>query len=446
MEMAETVKEKEKFVERRTKKSSVKSYIKLLKVFFKWLVISVTVGIIVGAVGALFHTALDFAADTREKMPWILYLLPLVGVIIIFIYKAAKMEDDTGTNAVILEARGEDSVNWKVVPLIFVSTFLTHLCGGSAGREGAALQIGAGTAKPLGRLFRLKNGDTAIIAMCGMAAGFSSLFGTPAASAVFAMEVSFAGVIACSGVFPCIISAVTAAVTASAMGVRPTSFDVRFVPTFGGLSSVDVIAKVLLLAFLCAAVSVLFCESMHGAAKLYEKFIKNRYLRALAGAALIILLTTLIGNTDYNGAGTDVIERAFKGETVWYAFLLKILFTALTLGAGYKGGEIVPTFFTGATFGCFMAPILGLPASFGAAVGLLSVFCGVSNCPLASVLLGVELFGSDGLIYYIIGIGVSYLLSGYKGLYGVQSFFISKSRLRIKEVYNVELHTGEGKL
>lgn len=423
------------------KEKKESEYVGLLKSFVKWLVISVVLGIIVGIVGALFHLSLDFATTTRKEIPPVIYFLPIAGLTIVFLYKILGMENDKGTNAVLCEANGEDSMSWKTVILIFVSTFLTHLCGGSAGREGAALQIGGGIAKPVGKLFKLHDGDTAIIAICGMAAGFSSLFGTPAAAAVFALEVSFAGIINLAAVFPCILSSVIASETASFMGVKPTSFTVSDIPDFGGVQCLPTLLKVFVIGILCAYVAMLFCKSMGLAGSLYKKYIKNPYLRVLAGAAIIIVLTLIVGNNDYNGAGTDIIEKAFAGEAFPIAFLLKIIFTALTLGAGFKGGEIVPTFFTGATFGCFAASLLGLSPSFGAAIGLLGVFCGVTNCPLASFILGTELFGADGAVYYILAIAVSYVLSGYIGLYSAQGFLMSKSEISKRDSF--KLYNGK---
>lgn len=423
------------------KEKKENEYVHLLKRFGKWLVISIVLGIFVGIVGALFHISLDFATKTRQQNTFIIYFLPIAGLIIVFLYKIMGMENDKGTNAVLNEAKGEDAVSWKTVILIFVSTFLTHLCGGSAGREGAALQIGGGIAKPVGKLFKLTDGDTAIIAICGMAAGFSSLFGTPAAAAVFALEVSFAGIINLAAVFPCIVSSVIASETASLIGVKPTSFTVADVPAFGGTECLPTLLKVFVIGILCAYVAMLFCKSIGLAGGLYKKYIKNPYLRVLAGAAIVIVLTLIVGNNDYNGAGTDVIEKAFAGEAFPAAFLLKIIFTALTLGAGFKGGEIVPTFFTGATFGCFAASLLGLSPSFGAAIGLLGAFCGVTNCPLATFILGMELFGANGAVYYILVIAVSYILSGYIGLYSAQGFFMSKSEISPKDSF--KLYSGK---
>ncbi len=428
-EAAENVKAAEEKEEKTNVKAvSENGYKQLYLGFVKWFLIAAAVGAVVGVFGALFHHALDFATTFRKAHWYIMFGLPIAGLLIVFLYHIAGMADDRGTNAVIMEARGEKAVSLKLAPLIFAATFLTHLFGGSAGREGAALQMGASLASPFGKLLKLDRHDCSVLAMCGMAAGFSALFGTPVAAAVFAMEVTIVGVAQYTAIVPCMIASATASVVASAMGVSPTSFGTVIVPEFGAGAAFTLL-KVVLLGILCAVISIIFCEAMHLAGNVYKKYIKNPYLRVLAGGAIVIVLTLLLGTYDYNGAGADVIERAFGGEAFPAAFLIKLLLTAITLGAGFKGGEIVPSFFVGSTFGCAVAPLLGLDPSFAAAVGLLSVFCGVTNCPLASIIIGVELFGGEGVIYYAAAIGISYMLSGYQGLYSEQTFLKSKHKL-----------------
>ena len=228
--------------------------------------------------------------------------------------------------------------------------------------------------------------------MCGMAAGFPALFGTPLAAAVMAMEVVSVGVMYYAAIVPCILSALIAQEVAGMMGIVPTAFQVLNVPGDGtGWSSRQMIG----FGIFCALVSILFCGVMHLMPKLYEKVTKNPYLRVAIGGVFVVLLSILLGR-DYNGAGVNVIQSALNGEARPEAFFIKILFTALTLAAGFKGGEIVPAFFCGATFGCFYGTLLGIPASFAAALGLVSVFCGVTNCPLTSILLAYELFWRSG--------------------------------------------------
>ncbi len=403
------------------------AYVDLIASFLKWTVISLICGGLTGVVGALFGKALEFATEFRTEHRYIIFFLPFAGVLLIFLYSAAKMQNDRGTNTIILAARRKADVNFVTAPLIFAATFITHLFGGSAGREGAALQIGGSLVSPLGRLFRLDKKDMSILVMCGMSAGFSSLFGTPAAAAVFAQEVTIVGTLHYGALVPCMISAVTAAMVARFLGAEAESFIVSGAPELE-IESLPQLGVIVIIGAVCAAVSVLFCEVMHKAGGMYARYIPNRYLRVAAGGTIIVILTVLLGTTDYNGAGMDVIKRAFAGEADPLAFLIKIVFTALTLGCGFKGGEIVPSFFVGSTLGCTLGSLMGLDPSFGAAAGLIAVFCGVTNCPLASLILSAELFGLSGMPFYAVVIAVSYMLSGYSGLYSAQKFSQSKFR------------------
>ena len=389
--------------------------------FIRWTIISCGVGALIGAIGAGFFHALAFVTDLRTNYDFLLYLLPLAGLLITLMYNHA-LESQKGTNLVIASIRQEGPIPPTMAPLIFVSTLLTHLCGGSAGREGAALQLGGSIAQTIGRIFRFKEKDHDTVTLCGMSACFAALFSTPLAAAVFCIEVVDVGIMHYSALVPCVLSAITATYVGSLLGTHPESMHVENV-----VSSLDwlTVLQVLALGLFCALVSILFCRMMHTASHL-AGHIKNPYLRVLAGSAAIILITLLLGTRDYNGAGMPMIELAIEGHAEPLAFLIKIVLTAITLGFGFKGGEIVPSFFVGATFGCIVGPLLGLDAGFAASLGLVAVFCGVTNCPIASLLLACELFGFTGAPYYFLVIAVSYLLSGYSGLYSTQTFAYSK--------------------
>lgn len=389
----------------------------------KWVLFAVLVGVSVGAVGAVFHMAIDRATSLRGDYAWLLYLLPLAGLLIVWAYHITGMRDDKGTEYIIGAVREGRILRIRTAPLIFLGTVLTHLTGGSAGREGAALQLGGSMSNFIGRVVHLNEKDDRIITMCGMAAGFSALFGTPLAAAIMAMEVVSVGVMYYAAIVPCVLSALVAQQVAFWIGIEPTAFAVATVPSLRPL----VLLQLVGLGILCALVAVLFCGIMHLVPKGYEKITKNPYLRVLLGGMLVVLLSLLLGR-DYNGAGVGVIQSAMAGSARPEAFLLKMIFTALTLAAGFKGGEIVPAFFCGATFGCFYGSMLGLPSSFAAAAGMVSVFCGVTNCPLTSILLSYELFGGEGLPLYALCCAVSYMLSGYSGLYHAQKIVYSKLR------------------
>ncbi len=401
------------------------SYSSLYMAFFKWLLIAVISGAAVGVVGTFFGKALTFAADFRSENRFIILLLPVAGLLIAFIYNKAGLTDDKDTNTIILAARAESEVKFRLAPLVFIAAFATHFFGGSAGREGAALQIGGSMVKPLKKLFRLDGKDTSILIMCGMSAGFAALFGTPVAAAIFAVEVTIVGAAQYSALVPCMISGITSTIVSRALGSEAESFLVSGVPSFGKDSAVTMLVA-MVIGIACALVSVFFCEAMHRSEEFYRKHIPNPYIRVAAGGLVIAALTVILGTTDYNGAGVEVIKRAFEGNADPMAFLIKIVFTVITLGCGFKGGEIVPSFFVGATFGCTLGGLLGLNPSFGAALGLIAVFCGVTNCPFTSMIMSVELFGMSGMPYYALVIAISYMLSGYTGLYSAQQFYQSK--------------------
>ena len=396
----------------------------------KWMVLGGVIGLVGGIIGSLFHIGVDTATQARLAHPWVLYLMPVGGLAIVGLYRLTKTEGK-GTNDIIASVHFGEQVPGLLVPVIFVSTVITHLCGGSAGREGAALQIGGGIGYQAGRLLRLGEKDLPLATLCGMSGVFAALFGTPLTATVFALEVISVGVLYYAGLVPCLTAALTGYLVSVLMGVPPT----RFTVTVPGLE-VRTMLLVMVLALLCAVVSILFCRGLHGVEHLLKRTLKNPYLRVGVGAVVLVGLT-LLTNGDYNGAGMEVIGRAIAGQADPWAWVWKLLFTAITIGCGFKGGEVVPSFFVGAAFGCVAAGWLGLPAGFGAAMGLVSVFCGAVNCPLASIILSVELFGSGDLLYFAMACSISYLISGYCGLYSSQTILYSKLRA---EFINVRTH------
>lgn len=403
----------------------LKELLKPLARIARLLALATAVGLGMGLAGSAFGLALHWAADTFAQQGWLLYLLPLAGVAIVGFYRLCRVEEDKGTDLVLITVREQQSLPLRMAPLIFTGTVLTHLFGGSAGREGAALQLGGSLAAGLGRLLKLDRKDNRGVIMCGMAAGFAALFGTPLAAAIFALEVVSVGMMYYSALLPCLVSALLGYQVSLWCGLSPTRFPLAGTPPTGLLSW----AQAMGMGLLCAVLAFFFCKLLHGAHKLYGKAIPNPYLRAAVGGALVVALTLLVGNRDYNGAGGAVIAAATSGEPIVpYAFVLKMLFTALTLGAGFKGGEIVPALFTGATFGAAVGPLMGLSSAWGAGLGMIALFCGVTNCPLTSFLLAFELFGGEGMIPFALCAGVSYLCSGYTGLYTEQRIVYGKHR------------------
>ena len=401
----------------------------------KWLALAIITGVLCGFIGSLFHIGVHHATVLRAEHPWLLWCLPAAGLVIVGFYKLTKTEGQ-GTNDIIDEVHLGKGLSIWLLPAIFLGTVLTHLCGGSAGREGAALQMGGTIGFHTGRLFRLDDKDLRIATLAGMAAFFSALFGTPLTAAIFSIVVISVGVMYHAAMFPCLTAALTAYGVSLLLGVEPTRFTVEMPALAAGT-----MLRVGVLAVLCALVSVLFCGVMHTAEHLMDRYFPNAWMRVAAGGFAVIALTYLCGTTDYNGAGMEVVTAAVEQGTAHpAAFLLKLLFTAVTLAAGFKGGEVVPSFFVGATFGCVVGPLLGLPAGASAAIGLVAVFCGATNCPLASTLLSIELFGDAGLLYFALACVISYMLSGYSGLYSSQTILYSK----LKAQY-INVHTNEPK-
>ena len=394
--------------------------------FFKWTLIAAVTGAVGGGLGAGFRYAVNYVTDVRGLNPWLCYLLPVGGLIIAFLYRVTRLSGHADTNLIINSVRTDSKVPILLAPVIFLSTVITHLFGGSAGREGAALQLGGCIGSFIGRVVRLNEKDMHIAVMCGMSGLFSALFGTPLTAAIFAMEVISVGIIYYSAFLPCIVSALTAYGITLLCGLSPTAFPFVGMPQLGIVS----LLLVAVIGIATALVSILFCFALEQTHRLAAKYLQNEYLRVLVGGGVIALLTLLIG-TRYNGIGGEILTGALEnGKALPYDFVLKMLFTVITIGFGYKGGEIIPTFFIGATLGAVIGPLIGLPATFAAAIGMIALFCAVVNCPIASIILSIELFGSEGLLYFAVAVCISYMLSGYYGLYTGQKIMYSKRRAR----------------
>lgn len=397
--------------------------------FVKWTFFSLIIGALGGGVGALFSHLISYVTQVRMANDWLLYLLPLGGVVIAFLYHILKVEHQ-GTNQVFEAVRSEKQVPFSLAPAITLGAGITHLLGGSAGKEGAALQLGGSIASVVGKAFKTDEKDRHILTVSGMAAVFAAVFGTTMGAAVFAVEVVSVGYVSLSALYPSFASALVAYLMAVKLGVHPERFNVEVIPEV----SAEYLMKVLALAVVVALVSIVFCLAMKHSHEAFEKYIRNPYIRALVGGVAIIVLTLIIGNRDYNGSGMHIIEGVFHGEEVSkWAFLLKIVFTAITIGSGFKGGEIVPTLFIGATLGYTMAGAVGMPVAFCAAIGMVALFASVTNCPIATVFLAVELFGAEGLLYYALAIFVAFVLSGYFSLYTGQKIVFSKIKEEIRE-------------
>ncbi len=398
--------------------------------FLKWLVVGSLIGVTGGIVGTVFHYYIEEATNTREENPYLLFFLPVAGLLIVGFYKLTRTEG-LNTNNVIRAVHKGRRLSPMLMPAIFLGTVFTQLCGGSAGREGAALQMGGTLGQWIARGLHMDDGDVRIATLAGMAAFFSALFGTPLAAAVFAVMVISIGVLYHVALVPSLVASLTAYFLSIKLGVTP----VRFAITAPDVN-VTTCFQVAVIGILCAVVSILFCDVIHGAEKYMKKAMPNAWARVFIGGLMIIAMTYIVSSRDYNGVGMDIIKTAVEeGQAEPLAFLLKLLFTAVTLAAGFKGGEIVPSFFVGATFGCVVAPLIGLDPGFGAAVGLVCVFCGVTNCPISSIFLSIEIFGSGGVVLFAVACTLCHMMSGYKGIYSSQMIMYSKRRAKFINTY-----------
>ena len=385
-------------------------------IFVRWCILSTIMGIAGGLLGAVFHHALHFVTHVRSEHMWLIWLLPLGGLLTVAIYRLPQMKGNKGTNEMIEATLDGHSVSFMVAPSIFAATAITHLFGGSGGREGAALQLGGSTASFLARCFGLKESNRKILVTAGMSSVFAGLFGTPLTATLFCMEFASVGKFYSPSLLPCFLASFIASRISLALGVHAETYMLTEAFTLTLANS----WQYLLLAVLVSLLGILMCTLFHKAEHLAAHHLPNPFVRIAVGGAVITALTLLVGDHRFNGAGMEMALNAVGGSADWYSFLLKMLFTAVTLGAGFKGGEIVPTFCIGATFGCVVGGLLGLDAGMAAAMGLIGLFCAATNAPLASIVLSEEMFGGTNIHLFAFITVISFVLSGKYGLYSSQ--------------------------
>lgn len=392
-----------------------------VKFIIMLLVMSVGIGVIMGFLGTAFNLLIQKGTNIFTSHMYIIWLLPLGGLIIAYMYK--KFEGGN-TNTVINSIRTGEDVP-KMMPLLsFISAVITRALGGSVGTEGAAVQVGGGIADLLGVVFKRPRSNKRMLVMCGISAGFTSIVGTPVTAIALALELAGPGILYYPAFMPCALASGVSYSIAAFFKISFPKFVLSNVPN----PDPAFIFGLVVLAALCGLLSMGICYGVDGSEKLYGKIFPNVYLRAVIGAFVIILLTFLVGSPRYNDGGLSIITDAVKGNALPYDFALKLAFTALTLAAGFKGGEIVPTLVIGAAFGSVMGPLLNLPADVSVGIGFTAVFCGAINCPVTAFILGIESFGAGNGLYFLIACTVSYVTSGYKGLYSAQKIRYDKLR------------------
>ncbi len=397
-----------------------------VKFLVKWSVAALAIGVCAGFIGSSFGKIISYATAFWHTNPYALYMLPAIGIVILLFGKLMKRDISKGTNLVIDAISQENQMNIRMAPNIFVSTILTHIGAGSSGKEGAALLIGGSFASWFSDIFKFNEHDKKIAVLSGMSACFAGLFGTPLAAAIFSIEVINVGVMYHAALIPCILSAYIGFYMQRILVHDAEHFIVTDAPAL----DFQTIFLVVIMAALIALISILFCYMMHKSQELYAKYLVNPYIRILVGGVIFVILTKLVGNMDYSGSGMGLIEDSFHGIVRHEAFILKMLFTAIVLGAGYKGGEIVPALAVGASFGASFGFLTGFPPEISAACGMIACFTGVTNCPIASMFMAVELFGIQGIHYYPIAIAVCFTMSGYHSLYSAQKFAYHKTKIK----------------
>ncbi len=392
---------------------------KQVKKYAILILLGIISGAICGLCGAFFSKAVEFVTTLRSDNGWLLYLLPTGGLLSVGIYKLCRVKN-IGTVNVFDCVRTEQTLPTGLPIAIFCGSCISHLFGSSSGREGAALQIGGGIANILSRLLKLDEECRHIIVMCGMAALFSAVFGTPLAACVFVLEIIMTSLCFKAAV-PVLISGFTSFSISQLLRIHPERFSIGYIPAF----SVDFLWKIAIIILLGIIVAFVLCKGLNLGKAFAKRIFKNEFLRIAVGGFLIIGLTLLIGTRDYNGGGIDVIERAFEGNVKYEAFAIKLLFTVICVSCGFKGGEIIPTLFIGATLGGALAMLLGLPVGVGAAIGMAVLFVCATKCPFATILLCCEMFGLSAITLIFPVVVISFIFARYKGLYGNSLDFIS---------------------
>lgn len=400
-------------------------HVGILASLLKWIVLGGLVGILTGSASALFLASLEWATNTRTSHSWLLWLLPVGGAVVSYLYLKFGKDSSKGNNLILEQIHeGNGTIPFRMAPLVLFGTIVTHLFGGSAGREGTALQMGGSLSEWIGKVFRLDPIDRKIILICGISSGFASVFGTPLAGTVFGLEVLVIGLVRYNALVPCFIASFVGDKVTTAWGIHHTHYQMGEVPDFSSL----LLLKVVFASVLFGLAGLLFSELTRRLKAFFTQVFKNPVMKSFCGGFIIIGMVYLFGTRDYLGLGIPLIQQSFSESVAPSTFLLKTIFTSVTLGAGFQGGEVTPLFAIGSTLGSALAHYLQLSAPFLAAIGFISVFSGATNTPIACFIMGIELFGAEGAVYMFIGCIISYLFSGHTGIYTSQRIGVSKSR------------------
>ena len=376
------------------------------------LIIAIILGLILGLAGGAFYLCIRGATGLRRAYPAFLLLLPVGALLITLFYRYLEKESDGGTNRVLEATYSDTPVSIRMAPAIFVSTVFSHLCGASVGREGAALQLGGSVGYNIGRAFRLSDEEKRMCVVLGMSACFSALFGTPMAAAVFALEIAIVGRLSLRWLLPSILASYVARFTARAIGAPDMKMKLARSASFTGLN----IFAMIVIAAACGIVAWLFVTLLHRC----KPGIRNPHVNAVVLGAIVLGLSFIFRGQTYNGAGVELIPQFMEGQAAPWQFAVKMLFTLLSVWAGYRGGEIVPSFYIGAALGTALGNLVGLDPALSCAIGMVSLFCGVTNCPIAAFIIGIEIFGAGAAPFFLVASALAFACSGRASLYTSQ--------------------------
>jgi H+/Cl- antiporter ClcA len=425
----------------------------IVSYLFKWTCLVFPVSLGVGSLVALFLWLLDKAIDTRLNAPWLLFFLPLAGVLIYVIYKYVGKNSEGGNNLIMDEIHEPGGgIPFRMAPLVLFRGVITHLFGGSAGREGTAVQIGGSIAQFFARKLKLSPEDVKTLLMTGIAAGFGAVFGTPITGAIFALEVLALGRIKHDALMPCFIASVLADIVCSAWGIHHTQYHIDFAEKGAVFLQyfrfdLPLLIKTIIAGMAFGLAGYLFAELSHTIKNYSNRWIGIKWLIPVTGGLLVIAFTFLLGTQDYlslgvtnpDPEGVSIVSCFNAGGADPFSWLWKLLFTAITLGTGFKGGEVTPLFFIGAALGNTIATVTGAPVDLMAGLGFIAVFAGATNTPIACTIMGVELFGADNVLYYAVACFTAYYFSGHSGIYHSQRIGVSKVT-RLNHHTNATLH------
>jgi H+/Cl- antiporter ClcA len=423
-------------------KAFLSEHFSIVKNLLRWTLLIIPIAIAIGSMVALFLWLLNWAIHFRFQHPYLLYFLPVAGIAIYFIYKLFGGSSEKGNNLIIDEIHQPGcGVPKRMAPVVLITTIITHLFGGSAGREGTAVQIGGSIAQAFAHWFKLNEADTSIVLIAGIAAGFGAVFGTPLTGAIFAMEVLTIGRIQYNALLPCLIAGIFGDITVAAWGVHHTAYHIDIFATtahwYSTYTSFDflLLAKIIIASVAFGLASYLFAYMVHGIKAFFVKHVPKPWVIPVIGGLIIIGLTALLGKPDYLSLGIDpehagavTIPSAFNagGAGTW-SWLWKTIYTTTTLATGFKGGEVTPLFYIGATLGNTLSVIMDAPVSLFAALGFIAVFAGATNTPLACTFMGIELFGSQYALFFAVACFTAYFFSGHSGIYGSQRIGVPKT-------------------